>query len=174
MLLKLARTTPYYKRNRPHICSFWVKGECKRGEECPYRYRHNLNSQSVHHGQMLLPLHVLQWAGDTTVIGVRVKLASSASKWISVVAGWFVRSWLCGLPKQWLQLSSCVVHFSPLWLQSPQAEIFVFEQEGVSNPAVVLCSAECWAVRSAIHSELDAVLAAVEVFRALFHFGVFM
>lgn len=38
LLLKLARTTPYYKRNRPHICSFWVKGECKRGEECPYRY----------------------------------------------------------------------------------------------------------------------------------------
>ncbi|KAB0395752.1 hypothetical protein E2I00_002419, partial [Balaenoptera physalus] len=24
MLLKLARTTPYYKRNRPHICSFWL------------------------------------------------------------------------------------------------------------------------------------------------------
>lgn len=38
LLLKLARTTPYYKRNRPHICSFWVKGECKRGDECPYRY----------------------------------------------------------------------------------------------------------------------------------------
>lgn len=38
MLLKLARTAPYYKRNRPHICSFWVKGECKRGEECPYRH----------------------------------------------------------------------------------------------------------------------------------------
>ena len=37
ILLKLARNTPYYKRNRPHICSFWVKGECKRGEECPYR-----------------------------------------------------------------------------------------------------------------------------------------
>ena len=37
LLMKLARTTPYYKRNRPHICSFWVKGECKRGEECPYR-----------------------------------------------------------------------------------------------------------------------------------------
>ena len=35
VLMKLARTTPYYKRNRPHICSFWVKGECKRGEECP-------------------------------------------------------------------------------------------------------------------------------------------
>ncbi|VEL15844.1 unnamed protein product [Protopolystoma xenopodis] len=38
MLLKLARTTPYYRRNRPHICSFWVKGECRRGEECPYRH----------------------------------------------------------------------------------------------------------------------------------------
>lgn len=38
VLLRLARTTPYYKRNRPHICSFWVKGECKRGEECPYRH----------------------------------------------------------------------------------------------------------------------------------------
>jgi len=38
LLAKLARTTPYYKRNRPHICSFWVKGECKRGEECPYRH----------------------------------------------------------------------------------------------------------------------------------------
>nr|CAG4636212.1 EOG090X0770 [Eubosmina coregoni]SVE69833.1 EOG090X0770 [Eubosmina coregoni] len=38
LLTKLARTTPYYRRNLPHICSFWVKGECKRGEECPYRH----------------------------------------------------------------------------------------------------------------------------------------
>ncbi|CAI8048528.1 Pre-mRNA-splicing factor RBM22 [Geodia barretti] len=38
VLMRLARTTPYYKRNRPHVCSFWVKGECKRGEECPYRH----------------------------------------------------------------------------------------------------------------------------------------
>jgi pre-mRNA-splicing factor RBM22/SLT11 len=37
ILTKLARKTPYYRRNKPHICSFWVKGECKRGEECPYR-----------------------------------------------------------------------------------------------------------------------------------------
>ena len=37
LLKKLARTTPYYKRNWAHICSFWVKGECKRGAECPYR-----------------------------------------------------------------------------------------------------------------------------------------
>lgn len=38
ILSRLARNTPYYKRNLPHICSFWVKGECKRGEECPYRH----------------------------------------------------------------------------------------------------------------------------------------
>ncbi|CAJ0932964.1 unnamed protein product, partial [Mesorhabditis belari] len=38
MLRRLARTGPYYKRNAPHICSFFVKGECKRGEECPYRH----------------------------------------------------------------------------------------------------------------------------------------
>ena len=37
MLKQLARTDPYYKRNRPKVCSFFVKGECKRGNECPYR-----------------------------------------------------------------------------------------------------------------------------------------
>ncbi|KAJ3332600.1 RNA binding motif protein 22 [Blyttiomyces sp. JEL0837] len=37
-LKKMARVEPYYKRNRAHICSFYVKGECKRGEECPYRH----------------------------------------------------------------------------------------------------------------------------------------
>ncbi len=26
------------KKNLPHICSFFVKGECKRGDECPYRH----------------------------------------------------------------------------------------------------------------------------------------
>ena len=38
MLKQLARTDPYYKRNRPHVCSFFVKGDCKRGTECPYRH----------------------------------------------------------------------------------------------------------------------------------------
>jgi hypothetical protein len=37
MLKSMARTDPYYKRNRPHICSFFVKGECNRGTECPFR-----------------------------------------------------------------------------------------------------------------------------------------
>jgi len=39
MLKQLARTEPYYKRNRPHICSFYAKGECNRGDNCPYRLR---------------------------------------------------------------------------------------------------------------------------------------
>jgi hypothetical protein len=44
MLKALARTDPYYKRNQPHACSFFVKGECKRGAECPYR--HEMPSES--------------------------------------------------------------------------------------------------------------------------------
>eukprot|EP00976_Prorocentrum_cordatum_P116903 1196228-Prorocentrum_minimum.AAC.15 len=38
LLLKLQRTAPYYKRNRAHICSFFARGECTRGAECPYRH----------------------------------------------------------------------------------------------------------------------------------------
>jgi len=37
-LRKLGRQGPYYKRNAPKICTFWLKGMCKRGEECPYRH----------------------------------------------------------------------------------------------------------------------------------------
>ncbi|KAI8613911.1 hypothetical protein BC830DRAFT_1129827 [Chytriomyces sp. MP71] len=37
-LKAMARTEPQYQRNRAHICSFYVKGECKRGDECPYRH----------------------------------------------------------------------------------------------------------------------------------------
>lgn len=38
LLNKLQRSEPYYKRNKAKICSFFVKGECKRGAECPYRH----------------------------------------------------------------------------------------------------------------------------------------
>lgn len=38
LLNKLQRDAPYYKRNKAKICSFFVKGECKRGAECPYRH----------------------------------------------------------------------------------------------------------------------------------------
>lgn len=37
-LLRLARqrAQPYYKRNLPHKCSFYAKGECTRGDRCPF------------------------------------------------------------------------------------------------------------------------------------------
>lgn len=38
LLQSLRRTDPYYKRNAAKICSFFVKGTCKRGAECPYRH----------------------------------------------------------------------------------------------------------------------------------------
>eukprot|EP01133_Synstelium_polycarpum_P016628 gene16628-19757_t len=38
VISRLAKSTPYYKRNQAHICSFFARGECKRGDECPYRH----------------------------------------------------------------------------------------------------------------------------------------
>ena len=38
MLERIQRKGPYYKRNLPHICSFYVKGTCNRGDACPYRH----------------------------------------------------------------------------------------------------------------------------------------
>ncbi|KAJ3020727.1 RNA binding motif protein 22 [Thoreauomyces humboldtii] len=37
-LKRMARPAPYYNRNRQHLCSFFAKGECTRGDECPYRH----------------------------------------------------------------------------------------------------------------------------------------
>jgi len=38
LLNRLARRTPYYKRNLPHLCSFFARGVCTRGALCPYRH----------------------------------------------------------------------------------------------------------------------------------------
>ncbi|ORX45318.1 hypothetical protein DM01DRAFT_1328655 [Hesseltinella vesiculosa] len=38
ILQQLSRREPNYQRNRAHICSFFVRGECKRGASCPYRH----------------------------------------------------------------------------------------------------------------------------------------
>jgi Zinc finger C-x8-C-x5-C-x3-H type (and similar) len=35
-LLRMARQQPYYRRNLPHKCSFYAKGECNRGDKCPF------------------------------------------------------------------------------------------------------------------------------------------
>lgn len=36
VLQKLQRLKPNYKRNEAHVCTFYLKGECIRGQECPY------------------------------------------------------------------------------------------------------------------------------------------
>jgi pre-mRNA-splicing factor RBM22/SLT11 len=38
ILEKFEKKEPNLKRNLPHICSFFVKGECARGNNCPYRH----------------------------------------------------------------------------------------------------------------------------------------
>merc|ERR1719181_1635032 len=38
MLERLARKTPYYKRNEARICTFFVKGACNRGQDCPFKH----------------------------------------------------------------------------------------------------------------------------------------
>lgn len=35
-LVRLARSTPYYDHHKAHVCSFYAKGACNRGKECPY------------------------------------------------------------------------------------------------------------------------------------------
>eukprot|EP01066_Platyproteum_vivax_P006807 Platyproteum_vivax@DN2503_c0_g1_i1.p1 len=51
ILSRMARVTPYYKRNMARICSFFVKGECTRGDECPFRHempeKNELSHQNI-------------------------------------------------------------------------------------------------------------------------------
>lgn len=43
LLSNLSRTEPFYKRNLPHVCSFYIKGKCNRGNTCPYRHEIDIN-----------------------------------------------------------------------------------------------------------------------------------
>ncbi|KAF3575443.1 hypothetical protein DY000_02030151 [Brassica cretica] len=43
----IQRTTPHYKRNRAHICSFYIRGECTKGDECPYRHEMHATGEHV-------------------------------------------------------------------------------------------------------------------------------
>jgi len=38
ILKRLARNDPNYNRNKPKPCSFFAKGQCNRGDACPYRH----------------------------------------------------------------------------------------------------------------------------------------
>jgi pre-mRNA-splicing factor RBM22/SLT11 len=37
-LMALGRNKPHYERNAPKLCTFFARGECTRGIECPYRH----------------------------------------------------------------------------------------------------------------------------------------
>eukprot|EP00922_Rhytidocystis_sp_ex-Travisia-forbesii_P004768 GHVS01007001.1.p1 GENE.GHVS01007001.1~~GHVS01007001.1.p1 ORF type:complete len:413 (-),score=57.24 GHVS01007001.1:96-1235(-) len=39
ILERLARHSPYYRRNRPRVCSFWQRGACSRGQSCPFLHQ---------------------------------------------------------------------------------------------------------------------------------------
>lgn len=56
MLKQLARDkanpiSDKYRRNRPHLCSFYAKGECNRGDMCPFRHelpvKNDLQKQNI-------------------------------------------------------------------------------------------------------------------------------
>jgi pre-mRNA-splicing factor RBM22/SLT11 len=36
---------PNYNRNKPHLCSFFAKGECTRGDLCPFRHELPVNNE---------------------------------------------------------------------------------------------------------------------------------
>lgn len=38
ILEKIKRLAPSYKRNEAHFCSFFLKGNCNRGQECPFKH----------------------------------------------------------------------------------------------------------------------------------------
>lgn len=45
-LVNIIGTEPYYVRNQPRVCSFFIKGNCNRGFECPFRHTVPLLNQS--------------------------------------------------------------------------------------------------------------------------------
>merc|ERR1712113_778020 len=51
-LKKIARKEPFYKRNQARVCTFYAKGLCNRGIECPYRHeianKSDLSNQNYH------------------------------------------------------------------------------------------------------------------------------
>jgi hypothetical protein len=46
ILEKIARNkTPFYDRNRAHLCTFFARGACTRGALCPYRHEMPKNDE---------------------------------------------------------------------------------------------------------------------------------
>ncbi|PFH32613.1 zinc finger protein [Besnoitia besnoiti] len=73
-LRALARTHPYYRRNAPRVCTFWQRGECRRGDECPYLH------QEVNHDPSLANQNLRdRYTGQDDPVAEKV-LRQAASK----------------------------------------------------------------------------------------------
>ena len=75
MLLRLQRTTPYYKRNEAKVCSFFAKGACTRGAECPYRHEMptsgELADQKIKaRGRVAVCVCVFVWGGGSVAAAI--------------------------------------------------------------------------------------------------------
>jgi pre-mRNA-splicing factor RBM22/SLT11 len=51
-LQRIAKSAPYYHKNDAKVCSFFLRGECNRGDACPYRHERvhkeaGLNKQTI-------------------------------------------------------------------------------------------------------------------------------
>jgi len=47
MLAHLSQKSPYYTKNLARVCSFFLKGTCTRGKECPYRHDNSAEQTST-------------------------------------------------------------------------------------------------------------------------------
>lgn len=48
VLEKISKNGPLYDRNKPHVCTFWQKGECSRGSLCPFRHEETSELQTAY------------------------------------------------------------------------------------------------------------------------------
>ena len=112
-LQRIARTAPYYQRNEARPCSFFQKGECNRGEMCPFK--HELVVAGGHN------------SARDRVIGlndsVADKLIANHSKT------------LAAMPQPPADLSVCTLFVSGIPETAPVHEIeaFIRQQFGTTN-----------------------------------------
>jgi len=67
LLKKIARTAPHYDRNRAHVCSFFARGQCTRGDECPYRHEMPPEESDLSHQNIKDRFH-----GDNDPVAKRI------------------------------------------------------------------------------------------------------
>ncbi len=56
--------------HRPHVCSFYVKGECNRGQECPYRHEMPVEDELANQNMKVLPFPCLEAVMPLPVIAL--------------------------------------------------------------------------------------------------------